>query len=240
MQRFEGKNVVVVGAGSGVGHKLCVDLKAEGAEVYALGRTARAEFSAMGVNYVPYDATKPAADPPPFIPEAVHGLVYCPGTIRLAPFHRLKEADFMEDFNVNVLGAIRTIQLCLGPLGKANGASVVLFSTVAVRIGMSFHASIAAAKGALEGLTRSLAAELASKRIRFNAVAPSLTDTPLAAPLLNTEEKREKAASRHPLGRIGAPSDIASAAVYLLCDDSGWITGQVLAVDGGMSSVKLI
>jgi len=242
MKRFEGRNVVVVGAGSGIGNRLCLDLKGEGAAVYALGRSAHPELAAAGVNCIVFDAAKPQSgegSAPPDLPQAVHGLAYCPGTIRLAPFHRLEEKDFLEDFSVNVLGAVRAIRLCLPALVKAKGASIVVFSTVAVRIGMGFHASIAAAKGALEGLVRSLAAELALKNIRVNAVAPSLTDTPLAAALLNSDEKREKAAARHPLGRIGSPADIARGAAYLLSDDAGWVTGQVLAVDGGMSSVRL-
>jgi NAD(P)-dependent dehydrogenase (short-subunit alcohol dehydrogenase family) len=239
MGKFAGRNFVIVGTGSSVGRSLCVDLNAEGAEVYALGRTGHPELAAAGAIYLPYDPTNASSDASPSLPAAVHGLVYCPGTIRLAPFHRLRDTDFLEDFNINLVGAVRAIRLCLGPLGKAGGSSVVLFSTVAVRIGMGFHASIAAAKGAIEGLARSLAAEFAMKRIRVNAVAPSLTDTPLAGPLLDTGEKREKAASRHPLGRIGAPEDVARAALYLLSDDAGWVTGQVLAVDGGMSSVKL-
>ncbi len=125
------------------------------------------------------------------------------------------------------------------PLLKAAGNSaIVLFSTVAVKQGMPFHTSVAMAKGALEGLTRSLAAELAPK-IRVNAVAPSITDTPLASRILNNEEKKQSSGDRHPLKRVGEASDIAQAASYLLTDESSWISGQILHVDGGMSSLRI-
>jgi NAD(P)-dependent dehydrogenase (short-subunit alcohol dehydrogenase family) len=117
-----------------------------------------------------------------------------------------------------------------------NGAAIVLFSTVAVQTGLPFHASIASAKGAVEGLTRSLAAELAPK-IRVNAVAPSLTDTPLAAQLLSSDDKRSASAKRHPLKRIGTPEDIANTALFLLEDSSAWMTGQIIGVDGGLGTV---
>jgi NAD(P)-dependent dehydrogenase (short-subunit alcohol dehydrogenase family) len=125
----------------------------------------------------------------------------------------------------------------LPSLKAADRASVVLFSTVAVGTGMPMHASIAAAKGAVEGLTRSLAAELAPG-IRVNAIAPSLTDTPLAAGLLRSERQRAAAAERHPLGRIGQPSDLAATARFLLSEEAGWVTGQVLNVDGGMGALR--
>ncbi|MDZ7358758.1 MAG: SDR family oxidoreductase, partial [candidate division KSB1 bacterium] len=172
-------------------------------------------------------------------PELLDGVVYCPGTINLRPFRQLKEEDFLTDFKINALGAVKTIQGTLNRMKKVEQtASIVLFSTVAVQTGMSYHASIASAKGAVEGLTRSLAAELAPK-IRVNCIAPSLTDTPLAARLLGSEEKQQAAAERHPLKRFGQPEDIANLACFLLSDESSWITGQVLHVDGGMSSVRL-
>jgi len=123
---------------------------------------------------------------------------------------------------------------------KAGNASVVLFSTVAVQTGMPYHSSISAAKGAIEGLTRSLAAEYASSGIRFNAIAPSLTDTDLASRLLNTPEKQEASAKRHPLGRFGTADDIAQAAFFLLSENSTWISGQILGVDGGMGSLRML
>ena len=172
------------------------------------------------------------------LPETLQGLVYCPGTIVLKPFQRLTADDFKEDFNINLLGAVKVIQGCIKQLRKSpSGASIVLFSTVAVKTGMPFHASVASAKAAVEGLTRSLAAEFAP-RIRVNAIAPSLTDTPLAQNLLSSEEKRKASADRHPLKRIGTPQEIARAAAHLLSDAGAWITGQVMPIDGGMSSLR--
>jgi NAD(P)-dependent dehydrogenase (short-subunit alcohol dehydrogenase family) len=165
-------------------------------------------------------------------------VVYCPGSIRLRPFHRLKTQDFLSDLEINLLGAVKAIQACLPGLKKADApASIVLFSTVAVKTGMPFHASIASAKGAIEGLTRSLAAEFAP-RIRVNAIAPSLTDTNLAKTLLSDDGKRTAAAERHPLKRVGTPADIAAAAKFLLDDSASWITGQIIAVDGGMGAIR--
>tara|TARA_B100001057_G_C22869629_1_gene958189 strand:- start:3976 stop:4638 length:663 start_codon:yes stop_codon:yes gene_type:complete len=167
--------------------------------------------------------------------DGLTGLVYCPGSINLKPFHRLTQEDFINDYQKNVLGAVRVLQFYFRTL-KKNKGSVVLFGTVASQQGMPFHASIAAAKGGLEALARSLAAEWAPN-IRVNIVNPSLTDTPLAEALLSTEQKRENAAMRHPLKKIGSPTDIAKAAVF--CLENDWITGQTIGVDGGMSSVRV-
>ncbi len=137
------------------------------------------------------------------------------------------------------MGAIRAIRACIPALRRANSASVVLFSTVAVTQGMLMHASVAAAKGAVEGLTRSLAAEL-TPRIRVNAIAPSLVATPLSAALTNTDTRREAAAKRHPLQRIGSAEETATAAADLLTGRVGWMTGQILHLDGGLSSLRLL
>jgi NAD(P)-dependent dehydrogenase (short-subunit alcohol dehydrogenase family) len=241
MNGIKDRKVLVVGGSSGIGLRLSKELHAEGAELTVWSRHSNGDLEKSGITHQAVDVSVSLEKNPPSVPELLHGLVYCPGTIRLAPVQRLSEEDFIEDFNINVLGAVRVIKACLQPLGRAGregDASIVMFSTVASQIGMSFHASIAAAKSAVQGLAKSLAAELAPKKIRVNVVAPSLTDTPLAGFLLDTDDKRSRSDKRHPLGRIGTPADIAHAAFFLLSPESGWMTGQVLAVDGGMSSVK--
>ena len=175
----------------------------------------------------------------PDIAEPIDGLVYFSGSIHLKPFNRISEDDFLNDYRINALGAINVIQKYLSNLKNAPSASIVLISTVAVSQGMPYHASITMAKAAIEGLTVALAAEFAP-HIRVNAVAPSLTQTPLAEKLLNTPEKIEASDKRHPLKRIGQPEDIANAIHFLLTDRASWITGQVLNVDGGMSKVRNI
>ena len=158
----------------------------------------------------------------------------------MKPFNRLSQDDFKNDFQINVLGAVSILQAVLPKLKKAEGSSVILFSTVAAKIGMGFHASVSASKGAIEGLTLSLAAELSSHKIRVNCVAPSLTDTPLAKNLLSTDEKKEASNKRHPIGRFGTSADIANITTFLISDESSWITGQILGVDGGMGSIKMM
>ncbi len=226
------KQFLVVGGTSGIGLALVRALVAQGHGVHVWARTPT---HIDGAQVVANDAV--ASLNVNSLPEQLDGFVYCPGSINLKPFHRLSADDFAHDWQVNVMGAVNCLQAVLPKLKKAEQASVVLFSTVAVGVGMPFHASIASAKGAVEGLTRSLAAEWAPK-IRVNAVAPSLTKTPLAEKLLATEEKVEAAAKRHPLQQVGSPEDIAAMATFLLSDESRWITGQVFHVDGGLSSVK--
>lgn len=210
-------------------------LSESGYEVTCACREPAKLQAAPAVRVIPFDATDP--EPALELPETLHGLVYFPGTITLKPFHRLGDDDFLQDLQVNLLGAVRLLRLALPALKKAESASVVLFSTVAVRAGLPFHASIASAKGAVEGLARSLAAELAP-RIRVNCIAPSLTDTPLAENLLSSEEKRAAAEKRHPLHRIGNPAENARLVAFLLGDDSGFMTGQVLRPDGGLSVLR--
>ncbi len=237
MDNKQGKNFLVVGASSGIGEALATQLIAEGATVYAWSRR-KPNISSPQLLFTEVDVTTDLQSAVSSLPEQLHGMAYCPGSINLKPFHRLSLPDFEQDFKINVSGLVNALQVSLKALKAGNPSSVVLFSTVAVQTGMGFHASVAAAKGAVEGLGRSLAAELAPQQIRVNVLAPSLTDTPLASALLNTPEKREASAKRHPLGKIGTPEDLAEAASFLLDERSGWITGQVIGIDGGMGSLK--
>ena len=231
------KNILIVGGSSGIGLELVKVLSDDRHEIYVGSRTADTLAEIPGVHHIPMDVAAEKLDLET-LPATLQGLVYCPGTIVLKPFQRLTIDDFKEDFNINLLGAVKIIQGCIKQLKKSQtGASIVLFSTVAVKTGMPFHASVASAKAAVEGLTRSLAAEFAP-RIRVNAIAPSLTDTPLAQNLLASEEKRKASADRHPLKRIGRPQEIAGTAAHLLSDAGAWITGQVIPIDGGMSTLR--
>ena len=173
----------------------------------------------------------------PVLEEGLDGIVYFPGTINLKPFSKLSSADIVRDFSINALGATAFIQAYLNNLKKTERASIVLISTVAVQVGLPFHASISMAKGALEGLTKALAAEFAPT-IRVNCIAPSLVDTPLAVRFTDTSEKMEQMKKRNPMRKVGEARDIANAISFLLLEDSSWITGQVLAVDGGMNTLK--
>ena len=232
------KNYLVVGGSTGIGLETVKQLKQAGANVWVAARHLSDELNNLGVTFQAIDATQ--AFVLQNMPTELHGVVYCPGSINLKPFNRLTEQDFMNDIQINVMGAVRTLQQTFTALKNAKGSSVVLYSTVAVRMGMGFHASVAVAKSAVEGLTKSLAAEWASSQIRVNAIAPSLTNTPLAGQLLSSPEKREAAAKRHPLGRVCETSDIAGTSLFLLSDAASWISGQILSVDGGMSSIKLL
>lgn len=173
----------------------------------------------------------------PTIEGDLHGLVYFPGTINLKPFHRLKPEEFTTDFTLNSLGAVAFTQSYLNNLKSAESASVVFISTVAVGVGLPFHSSISMAKGAIEGLTKALAAEYAPS-IRVNCVAPSLVNTPLGEKFLSTPEKVESMQKRNPMNRVGTATDIANAISFLLNEESSWVTGQIIAVDGGMSTLK--
>jgi NAD(P)-dependent dehydrogenase (short-subunit alcohol dehydrogenase family) len=231
------KNFLIIGASSGIGKTLAHLLNDAGHKVFG---TYYNHSDLKGSSEIEYHYLNVLDNQPDFnyLPENLDGLVYCPGSLNLKPFHRLKPEQFTEDFNLQVVGGIKAIQTLLPRLKAGDGGSVVLFSTVAVQTGFNFHTQIAASKGAIEGLTRSLAAELAPK-VRVNCIAPSLTNTPLASRLLGNDEKIEANAKRHPLKRIGEAGDIATTAEFLLSGNSSWITGQVLHVDGGMSSLKV-
>ena len=228
---------LIAGGSKGIGLELVRLLAPSAGRIDVWSRSADDLAAAAPVRHVACDLT--GSDPLPDPPESIQGAVYCPGTVNLKSFRALSEDDFRRDWEVNLLGAVRFLKACQPRLKGADGApaSVVLFSTVAVGQGMPMHSSVAAAKGAVEGLVRSLAAEWAPK-VRVNAIAPALVDTALVERMLGTPEKREAMAGRYPLKRVGTPADAAALARFLLSPESGWITGQVLGLDGGMSTLR--
>lgn len=214
------QNIVIIGGSHGIGEAIVKELR-ETANIFTFSRT---------VNFDVLKDTLPLTD----LPDVIDGVVYCPGSINLKPFHLLKMEDFQNDFALNTLGAVKVLQALYPRLRKSEAASVVLFSTVAVQKGMNFHSSVAMAKGAIEGLTRSLAVEWAPK-IRINAIAPSLVATPLAEKITSNPKAMELTIEKHPMKRIGTASDIAEMALFLMSPKATWVTGQVFAVDGGLS-----
>jgi 3-oxoacyl-[acyl-carrier protein] reductase len=224
------KNILIVGGSHGIGAGILEDQR-KNHHCINMSRTLPANTE--GISNFSLDVLK---DELPEL-DSLDGLVYCPGSINLRPFTSLTETDFRADFEINVMGAVKVLKTYLPLLKKSPHASVVLFSTVAAQTGMSFHASVAASKGAIESMTRALAAELAPA-IRINCVAPSLTDTPLAERLLKSDKQKESAALRHPLKRYGQIADLAAAVDFLLHENSSWITGQILKVDGGLSAIN--
>jgi len=228
---------LIIGSSSGIGASLAKQLIAEGHQVYG---TYHKNSTPPAQGFTGWQSLNVLEEHPDFsfLPEAIDGLVYCPGAINLKPFARIKLDDFVSDYHLQVIGAVKVLQACLPKLKNSQQPSVVLFSTVAVQTGFSFHSVVASSKGAIEGLTKALAAEFAPK-IRVNCIAPSITDTPLSAALLNTYEKKEANAQRHPLKKIGKPEDLANLASFLLSEKSSWITGQVIHSDGGISTLKV-
>ena len=224
------KTILVIGGSSGIGKAIIKNL-IDTHNVINISRSKPDEQ----LNLTHYSCDVLKDDLPDL--EELDGLVYCPGSINLKSFSRLKLEDFTEDFNINVLGAIKVLKAYEKLLIKNNG-SVVLFSTVASFLGMPFHASIATSKSAVEGLTKSLAAEYVTK-VRFNAIAPTVTDTPLAARLLRNEKQKESLENRHPLKKYLKPEEVANLASYLLSDNASSITGQIIPIDAGIVSVKI-
>lgn len=233
---LKGRSLLLIGGSKGIGAAIAQRAKSEGAYVTIASRSQPTFGHDL---WLAYDARESDTTALSALPGTIDALVYMPGSIQLKPFNRFSDADFEADFQLNVLGAVRAVRAVLPQLKSSDAASVLFFSTVAARLGMPFHSSIASSKAALEGLARSLAAEYAASRIRFNVLSPSLTQSELAANLLASPEKQEAANKRHPLGRYGQPADFAGIACQLLSPESSWISGQTLGVDGGLSCLKV-
>lgn len=224
------KQYLIIGGSRGIGKEI-VDQIPEGNNVHVISRNGYSGSRSRVINHT-LDVT---VDELPDIEQIDH-LVYCPGSIQLKPINNLKIEDFQRDFDVNILGAVRVIKQCHRILKRQKG-SIVLFSTVAAKIGMPFHASVAASKAAVEGLGKSLAAELAPQ-VRVNIIAPTVTDTDLASHLLRNEKARESTAERHPLKQFLNPQDVAALAIFLTSEHAKAITGQIIGMDAGIGSLK--
>lgn len=227
------KNILLIGGSYGIGLAIAKELQFEN-KVFIASRTNE-NIADLHVTHIPFDAITDTLDTSK-LPEVIDGLVYCPGSINLRPFKGLKPESFESDLQINFISLVKVIQTVLPNLTASNQSSIVMFSTVAVKMGMPFHTSVSASKGAIEGFAKALAAEYAPK-IRVNVIAPSLTDTPLANKFLNSEEKKEKSATRNPMKKVGTSEDIAQMASFLLSEKSSWISGQIFHVDGGMSTL---
>ncbi len=229
------KNILIIGGSKGIGLET-VKLLEKNTQVIVASRSSE-NLIDLDVKHLEFDVLRndiKTLD----LPEEIHGLVYCPGSINLKPFKMLSPKDFEEELQLNFLSLVKVIQGLLPKFKNADRASLVFFSTVAVKLGMPFHTSVAAAKGAIEGFAKALAAEYAPS-LRVNVIAPSLTDTQLAAKLISSEDKRKKMNERHPLKRVGNPEDIANLVEFLLSEKSSWMTGQIIGLDGGLSTINM-
>ncbi len=227
------KNILLIGGSHGIGQDIATKLS-EKNQVYVASRTIGG-LSETNIAHIPFDVLSENLSDKN-LPEKIHGFVYCPGSINLKPFQTMTEEIFRNEMEINFFGLVKTVKSVIGNMEE--GSSMVFFSTVAVSTGMPFHTSVSAAKGAIEGFARALAAEYAPK-LRVNVIAPSLVDTPLSERLLNNDRKREMMAQRHPLKKVGLVSDVANAALFLLDSENSWITGQVIGIDGGISTLNI-
>ncbi|MEH6538306.1 MAG: SDR family oxidoreductase [Psychroserpens sp.] len=226
------KTYIIIGGSKGIGNAI-LDTLLEHHKVINLSRS-QPEQSHTNLTHHNCDIL---SDELPDI-ESADGMVYCPGSINLKPISRLSLDDFRKDYEINVIGAVKAIQKYLKVIKNGENPSIVLFSTVAAKLGMPFHASIAAAKSGVEGLVKSLGAELATT-LRINAIAPTVTNTELAAKLLRNEKMIENITERHPMKKFLQPKDVAEMATFLLSDKSSSISGQVFEMDCGIVSFKI-
>ncbi|WP_438977002.1 SDR family NAD(P)-dependent oxidoreductase [Polaribacter sp.] len=226
------RNILVIGGSKGIGKAIITNLVEEN-HVYNVSRTSP-DFSHNNLTHFSLDIL---TDELPEI-DKIDTLIYCPGSINLKPISRLKLEEFRDDFEINVIGAVKTIQKYLQKLKEGNSPNILLFSTVASKLGMPFHASVAAAKSAVEGLTKSLGAELAPT-IRVNAIAPTVTDTDLASKLLRNDRMIENITERHPLKKYLQPKEVADLATFLTSDKAKSISGQIFELDCGIVSFKI-
>ena len=226
------KTIIVVGGSKGIGNAIVIALLSS----HKVINISRTEPEVTHENLTHYQCDVINDELPDL--EAADGLVYCPGSINLKPINRLSIDDFKSDFEINVLGAVKAVQKYLAILKNGNKPSILLFSTVASKLGMPFHASVAASKSAVEGLTKSLGAELAPT-IRVNAIAPTVTNTDLASKLLRNERMIENMNERHPLKKYLEPQEVADMATFLLSDKAASLSGQIFEMDCGIVSFKL-
>ena len=226
------KTFLFAGASSVIAKETAMLLKQKGHKIVGISTKVVDEIYDEAHQVEAYDFTSF-----PKMEYQLDGLVYFPGTINLKPFARLTPTEFVSDFQINTLGAVAFVQAYLTNLKKSQHGSVVFISSVAASIGLPFHTSIAMAKGGIEGFSKALAAELAPT-IRVNCVAPSLVNTPLGDKFINTPEKLEQMQKRNPLRQVGNPIDVANTIAFLLSEESAWVSGQVFAIDGGMSTIK--
>ncbi|WP_341216553.1 SDR family oxidoreductase [uncultured Wocania sp.] len=226
------KTIIVVGGSKGIGNAI-INKLVNSCKVVNISRTAP-NLEHVNLNHFSCDVIQENL---PEI-ETVDGLIYCPGSINLKPISRLSIDDFKNDFEINVLGAVKVIQKYLPILKTGNKPSILLFSTVAAKLGMPFHASISTSKSGVEGLVKSLGAELAPT-IRINAIAPTVTDTQLASKLLRNDKMIENITERHPLKRFLNPEEVADMAVFLISDKAASMSGQVFEMDCGIVTFKI-
>jgi 3-oxoacyl-[acyl-carrier protein] reductase len=225
------KTIVIIGGSKGIGKAISNTLLDEN-RVINISRS-QPEFAHLNLTHYNCDIL---TDELPDL-EKVDTLIYCPGSINLKPFERLKIEDFKNDYEINFIGAVKAIQKYLPNLKATENANILLFSTVASKLGMPFHTSVASVKSAIEGLVKSLAAEYAPK-IRINAIAPTVTDTTLAAKLLRNDRQKEQMIERHPLKKYLNPEEVAQMAAFLISDKAASMSGQIFEMDCGITTFK--